>query len=201
MRFFIMEFLFFCIEKFFLMIATQFTRVFSNQKRLAFSKELPISSRGNIEIGQKLLKKTNLFGNVLLDVKTDNPWRIFPFSEEVEVGIDGFSWLHDLAIINNHSSRDLSEAWINFFPLDRLNVNTYSSSARLVAILRNFSYLKINGENAILNKIKMVTKNDYFFLNLYKNFSFNILEKLTIYYSLILSGYVFNFTKKSSRKR
>ena len=164
MRFFINELLFFCIEKFFLTISTQLTRIFSSQKRLVFSKELPISSRGNIEIGQKLLKKTNLFGNVLLDVKTDNPWRIFPFSEEVEVGIDGFLWLHDLAIINNHSSRDLSEAWINLFPLDRLNVNTYSSSLRLVAILKNFSYLKINSQKAILNKIKMITKNDYFFL-------------------------------------
>ena len=200
MRFFIYELLFFCIEKIFLTISTQLTRIFSSQKRLVFSKELPISSRGNIEIGQKLIKKTNLFGNVLLDVKTDNPWRIFPFSEEVEVGIDGFSWLHDLAIINNHSSRDLSEAWINLFPLDRLNVNTYSSSLRLVAILKNFSYLKINSQKATLNKIKMITKNDYFFLNLYKNFSFNILEKITICYSLILSGYVYNFTKKKQKK-
>ncbi len=200
MRFFINELLFFCIEKIFLTISTQLTRIFSSQKRLVFFKELPISSGGNIEIGQKLLKKTNLFGNVLLDVKTDNPWRIFPFSEEVEVGIDGFLWLHDLAIINNHSSRDLSESWINLFPLDRLNVNTYSSSLRLVAILKNFSYLKINSQKAILNKIKMITKNDYFFLNLYKNFSFNILEKITICYSLILSGYVFNFTKKKQKK-
>ena len=200
MRFFIYELLFFCIEKIFLTISTQLTRIFSSQKRLVFFKELPISSGGNIEIGQKLLKKTNLFGNVLLDVKTDNPWRIFPFSEEVEVGIDGFLWLHDLAIINNHSSRDLSEAWINLFPLDRLNVNTYSSSLRLVAILKNFPYLKINSQEAILNKIKMITKNDYFFLNLYKNFSSNILEKTTICYSLILSGYVFNFTKKKQKK-
>ena len=107
MRFFIQELLFFSIEKFFLTISRQFTRIFSSQTKLVFTKELPISSKGNIEIGQKLLKKTNLFGNVLLDVKTDNPWRIFPFSEEVEFGIDGFSWLHDLSIINNQRSRDL----------------------------------------------------------------------------------------------
>ena len=142
MQFFFKELLFFCIEKIFLTISRQFARILSRQKSLVFSKELPISSRGNIEKGQKLLKKTNLFGNVLLDVKTDNPWRIFPFSEEVEVGIDGFSWLHDLATINNHSSRELSEAWINLFPLDRLNVNTYSSSRRLLAILtRDFPNL------------------------------------------------------------
>ena len=198
MWFFIKELLFVYIEKFFFTISTQLTRIFSSKKRLSFTKELPISSRGNIEIGQKLLKKTNLFGNVLLDVKTDNPWRIFPFSKEVEVGIDGFSWLHDLAIINNQSSRDLSEAWINLFPLGRLNVNTYSSSSRLISILRNFSYLKISCEKTTLNKLKTIIKNDYFFLNLYKNFSFNILEKLAIYHSLILSGYVFNFSKKKA---
>ena len=200
MRFFITELLFFCAEKCFLNIIKQFTKIFSSHQKLVFSKELPVSSRGNIEIGQKLLKKANLFGYVLLDVKTDNPWRIFPFSEEVEVGIDGFSWLHDLAIINNRSSRDLSEAWINLFPLGRLNVNTYSSSSRLIAILMNFSYLKITCEKTTLNKLKTIIKNDYFFLNLYKNFSFNILEKLAIYHSLILSGYVFNFTKKKQKK-
>ncbi len=178
----------------------QCTRIFSRQKRLVFSKELPLTSIGNVDVGQKLIKKINLFGNVLLDVNTDNPWRIFPFSEEVKVGIDGFSWLHDLAIINNHSSRELSEAWINLFPLDRLNINTYSSSARLLAILKNFSYLKINSEKATLNKVKIITKNDYFFLSLYKKFSFNLLEKLTICYTLILSGYAFNLTKKKQKK-
>ena len=61
--------------------------------------------------------------SVILDVKTDNPWRILPFSEEVEVGIDGFSWLNDLAIVNSQTSRELSKSWINSFPLDRLNRN------------------------------------------------------------------------------
>ena len=117
MRFFIKELLLYCVEKCFLTIIKQLTQIFASRQRLVFSKELPLYSRGNIEIGQKLLKKENLFGYVLLDVKTDNPWRIFPFSEEVEVGIDGFSWLHDLAIINNHSSRDLSETWISLFVL------------------------------------------------------------------------------------
>ncbi len=200
MLFFIKELLFFCIEKVFLKTSRLFTRIFSSQAILVFSKELPISSKGSVETGQKLLKKTNLFANVLLDVKTDNPWRILPFSEEVEFGIDGFSWLNDLAIINNNSSRDLSEAWIDLFPLDRLNMNTYSSSTRLIAILRNFSYLKIGSKKATLNKVNNITKNDYFFLNFYKNFSFNILEKLSICYSLILSAYVFNFTKKKQKK-
>jgi uncharacterized heparinase superfamily protein len=168
--------------------------------RLFFSKVLPVSNIGNIEIGQNLLKKENLFGNVLLDVKTDNPWRILPFSEEVEIGIDGFSWLNDLAIINNQSSRDLSGSWIDIFPLNRLNINTYSSSARLLAIVRNFSYLKISSDKEILNKVNKIIKNDYFFLNFYKYFSFNILERLTICHSLILSGYVFNFTKKKQKK-
>ena len=90
MRFFIKELLFFCIENFFLKTSSLFTRIFSSQTRLVVSKELPIFSTGNIEIGQKLLKKTNLFGNALLEVKTDDPWRILPFSEEVEFGIDGF---------------------------------------------------------------------------------------------------------------
>ena len=200
MRFFIKELLLFCIENFFLKTSRLFTRIFSSQTRLVIAKELPIFSTGNIEIGQKLLKKTNLFGNALLEVKTDNPWRILPFSEEVEFGIDGFSWLHDLSIINNQSSRDLSEAWIDLFPLDRLNINTYSSSKRLTAILRNFSYLKISSEKEVLNKVKKITKNDYFFLNFYKNFSFNIFEKLTICHCLILSGYVFNFTNKKQKK-
>ena len=200
MLFFIKELLFFCIEKVFLKTSRLFTRIFSSQAILVFSKELPISSKGSVETGQKLLKKTNLFANVLLDVKTDNPWRILPFSEEVEVGIDGFSWLNDLAIINNQSTRDLSEAWIDLFPLNRLNINTYSSSARLSAILRNFSYLKITSKKEILNKVNKIVKNDYHFLNSHKYFSFNILERLTICHSLILSGHVFNFTKKKQKK-
>ena len=173
--------------------------MFSAQKRLFFSKVLPVSSIGNIEIGKSLLRKTNIFGNVLLDVKTDNPWRILPFSGEVEVGIDGFLWLNDLAVINNQSSRALSEAWINFFPLERLNINIYSSSARLTAILRNFSYLEINSEKSSLDKVKKIIRNDYYFLNLYKTFSFNILERLTISHSLILSGYALNFPRRKQR--
>ena len=114
---------------------------------------------------------------------------------QVEVGIDGFSWLNDLSIINNQSSRDLSESWIGLFPLNRLNINTYSSSARLLAILRSFSYLKISSDKEILNKVNKIIKNDYCFLNLYKNFSFNILERLTICHCLILSGYAFNFNQ------
>jgi len=200
MHFFVKDLLLFCIEKFFLTMCRHLTRIFSNYTSFNFSKELPISSRGNIEIGEKLLKKRSLFGGVLLDVKTENPWRIFPFSEEVKVGIDGFLWLHDLAIINNHNSRDLSESWIKLFPLNRLNVNTLSSSARLTAIIRNFSYLKISSEKAILDKIKTITKNDYLFLSLYKKFSFNLIERLAIYHSLILSGYVFNFTKRKQKK-
>ena len=199
MRFFIKELLFFWIEKFFLKTSRHLARMVSANAKVFFAKSLPVSNIGNIEIGQNLLKKENLFGNVLLGVKTDNPWRILPFSDEVEIGIDGFSWLNDLAIINNQSSRDLSEAWIDLFPLNRLNTNTYSSSARLVAILRNFSYLKISSDKEILNKVNKIIKNDYFFLNLYINFSFNILERLTICHSLILSGYVFNFTKKNDQ--
>ena len=95
----------FCFEKFFLNISRQFARVFSDQKRFSVLKTLPCSNIGNEEIGQQLLKKTNVFGNVILDVKADNPWRILPFSDEVEVGIDGFIWLNDLAIINNKSAR------------------------------------------------------------------------------------------------
>ena len=150
------ELLFFCIEKFFLKISRQLASILSTRSRLFFSKVLPVPNVGNIEVGQNLLKKANLFGNVLLDVKTDNPWRILPFSEEVEVGIDGFSWLNDLAIINNQKSRDLSEAWIDLFPLNRLNINTHSSSARLLAILRNFPYLQISSDKEILNKVNKI---------------------------------------------
>ena len=134
MRFFIKELLFFCIKKFFLATSRRLARTFSAQKKVLVLKELPNSSIGNVEIGQSLLKKINLFGNVILDVKTDNPWRILPFSEEVEVGIDGFSWLNDLAIVNSQTSRELSISWINSFPLDRLNRNVQSSSERLSLI-------------------------------------------------------------------
>ena len=201
MLFFIRELLFFCIEKFFLKTSKQFTRLFIAQKRLLFSRSLPISSIGNIDTGQNLLKKLNLFGNVLLHVETDSPWRILPFSEEVEVGIDGFLWLNDLGIINNQSSRDLCEEWIASFPLDRLNINTYSSSARLSAILRNFPYLEITSNKEILSKVNKIIRNDYYFLNFYKIFSFNLLERLNICHSLILSGYAFNFTKKKQKKK
>ncbi len=89
MWFFIKELVFFCIEKLFLKASRQFARVLSRQKKLLVLKTLPCASVGDIDIGQSLLKKINLFGNVFLDVKTEYPWRIIPFSDEVEVGIDG----------------------------------------------------------------------------------------------------------------
>ena len=117
MWFFIKELVLLCLEKLFLNISRQFARIFSNQTRLVISNELPNSKTGNIEIGHNLLKKINLFGNVVLDIKTDNPWRILPFSDEVEVGIDGFSWLNDLAVINNQSSREIVRSWIDALSL------------------------------------------------------------------------------------
>ena len=172
MRFFIKELLFFCIEKFFLETSRRLARLFSAQKKVLVLKELPNSSIGNVEIGQILLKKIHLFGNVILDVKTDNPWRILPFSEEVEVGIDGFSWLNDLAIVNSQTSRELSISWINSFPLDRLNRNVQSSSERLAAIVRNFLYLEIFSDTRQIKKVTKILNNDYFFIKFYKNFSF-----------------------------
>ena len=200
MWFFIKELVFFCIEKLFLKASRNFARVLSRQKKLLVLKTLPCASVGNIEIGKSLLKKINLFGNVFLDVKTENPWRIIPFSDEVEVGIDGFSWLNDLAIVNNETSRELSQTWIDTFPLDRLNKNVQSSCSRLAAIVRNFLYLEIGSDRDHLNKVNEILKNDYLFLNFYKNFSFNIFERLSISHSLVLSGYAFNFTKKKQKK-
>ncbi len=200
MRFFIKELIFFCIEKVCLKISRQYAWIFSGQTRLLFSKELPNVSIGNIDVGQRLINKINIFGKVVLDVKTDNPWRILPFSDEVEVGIDGFSWLNDLAIVNNQSSRELSQSWIDTFPLDRLNKNVQSSSSRLAAIVRNFLYLEISSDKKQLNKIKKILKNDYFFLNFYKYFSLKIYERLSICHSLVLCGYAFNFTKKKQKK-
>ena len=81
MRFFIKGLLLFCIEKLFLGTLRQLARIFSAQTRVSVLKQLPNSSVGDVEIGQSLLKKINLFGNVNLDVKVDNPWRILPFSE------------------------------------------------------------------------------------------------------------------------
>mgnify|MGYP001162802769 FL=1 len=200
MRFFIKELLFFCIEKFFLETSRRLARIFSAQKKVLVLKELPNSSIGNVEIGQSLLKKINLFGNVILDVKTDNPWRILPFSEEVEVGIDGFSWLNDLAIVNSQTSRELSKSWINSFPLDRLNRNVQSSSERLAAIVRNFLYLEIFSDTRQIKKVTKIFNNDYFFIKFYKNFSFNILERISICHSLVLTGFALNFTKKKQKK-
>ena len=142
MWFFIKELIFFCIEKFFLNISRQFARVFSDQKRFSVLKTLPSANIGNEAIGQQLLKNINVFGNVVLDVKADNPWRILTFSDEVEVGIDGFLWLNDLSIVNNQSSRELSQAWIETFPLNRLYKNVQSSSSRLGAIVRNYIFLE-----------------------------------------------------------
>ena len=167
MQFFIKELLFFCIEKFFLETSKRLARILSAQKRVLVLKELPNSSIGDVEIGESLLKKISLFGNVILDVKTDNPWRILPFSEEVEVGIDGFSWLNDLAIVNSFSGRELSKAWIDSFPLDRLNRNVQSSSARLAAIVRNFSYIKIFSDTRHIKKVTKILNNDYFFIKFY----------------------------------
>ena len=200
MQFFIKELVFFCIEKFFLRTARIFARVFWSQKRFILSKRLPNASIGNIETGQNLVKKLNIFGNVFLDVDAENPWLILPFSDEVEVGIDGFLWLNDLAVVNNERCRELSRAWIDTFPLDRLNKNIQSSSKRLATIVRNFSYLEIGSDKVQLNKVSKILKNDFVFLNFCKNFSFNIFERLSICHSLVLSAYVFNFTKKKQKK-
>ena len=165
MWFFIKELVFICLEKLFLNISRQFARIFSNHTRLVISNELPNTKIGNIEIGHNLLKKINLFGNVVLDIKTDNPWRILPFSDEVEVGIDGFSWLNDLAVINNQSSREIVRSWIDAFPINRLNKNVQSSSARLAALVRNFSYLEIVSNEIQLNRVNQILKNDYLCIN------------------------------------
>lgn len=200
MWFFIKELVLLCLEKLFLNISRQFARIFSNQTRLVISNELPNSKIGNIEIGHNLLKKINLFGNVVLDIKTDNPWRILPFSDEVEVGIDGFSWLNDLAAINNQSSREIVRSWIDAFPINRLNKNVQSSSARLVALVRNFSYLEIASDGIQLNKVNKILKNDYLFLTCYKNLSFNILDRLAICHSLVLCIYALNFSNKKKKR-
>jgi len=200
MWFFIKELVLLCLEQLFLYISRQFARIFSNQTRLVISNELPNSKIGNIEIGHNLLKKINLFGNVVLDIKTDNPWRILPFSDEVEVGIDGFSWLNDLAVINNQSSREIVRSWIDAFPINRLNKNVQSSSARLAALVRNFSYLEIVSNGIQLNKVNKILKNDYLFLTCYKNLSFNILDRLAICHSLVLCVYALNFSNKKKKR-
>ena len=200
MWFFIKELVFLCLEKLFLKISRLFARIFSNQTRLVISNELPNSKIGNIEIGHNLLKKINLFGNVVLDIKTDNPWRILPFSDEVEVGIDGFSWLNDLAVINNQSSREIVRSWIDAFPINRLNKNVQSSSARIATLVRNFSYLEIISNGIQLNKVNKILKNDYLFLTCYKNLSFNILDRLAICHSLVLCVYALNFSNKKKKK-
>ncbi len=200
MWFFIRELIFFSTEKLFLNISRQFSRMFSDHLRLLVKKALPNANIGNVEVGHHLLKKINVFGNVVLDVETDNPWRILPFSDDVEVGIDGFLWLNDLAIVNNQSSRELSRAWIESFPLNRLNKNVLSSSSRLVSIIRNFLYLENCSDRRHIDKIIKILKNDHFFLSFYEYFSFNILERLTICHSLVLSGYAFNFSKKKQKK-
>ena len=200
MWFFIKELVLLCLEKLFLNISRQFARIFSNQTRLVISNELPNSKIGNIEIGHNLLKKINLFGNVVLDIKTDNPWLILPFSDEVEVGIDGFSWLNDLAVINNQSSREIVRSWIDAFPINRLNKNVQSSSARLAALVRNFSYLEIVSNGIQLNKVNKILKNDYLFLTCYKNLSFNILDRLAICHSLVLCVYALNFSNKKKKR-
>ena len=158
MWFLIKELVFLYIEKFFLNISRQFARVFSDQKRLSVLKTLPSANIGNEAIGQQLLKKINVFGNVILDVKADNPWRILPFSDEIEVGIDGFLWLNDLSIINNQNSRELSQAWIETFPLNRLNKNVQSSFSRLGAIVRNYIYLENCSKGEQLKKIYKILK-------------------------------------------
>ncbi len=200
MWFIIKELVFFSIEKIFLSTSRLFVRMFSGQTRLMISNALPISNIGNMEIGQNLVKKINLFGNVVLDVKTDNPWRILPFSDEVEVGIDGFSWLNDFAVINNQSSRDMARAWIDTFPINRLNRNVRSSSKRLVALVRNFSYLENFCDGVQLKKINKILKNDYLFLTFYKNLSFNMLDSIAICHSLVLCSYAFNFSKKKKKR-
>ena len=175
-------------------------RIFSVQKRLVILNKLPVSNIGNIEIGQNLLKKINLFGNVVVDVKTDNPWRILPFSDEVQVGIDGFSWLNDLAIINNQSSREIARSWIESFPINRLNINIQSSSTRLASLVRNFSYLEIVCDEIQIKKINKILKNDYLFLTFHKNLSFNIVGRLAICHSLVLCDCASDFSEKKKKR-
>ena len=200
MRFFIAALIFSSIERSCLKISRLLARIFSDKMKLLGLKQLPTASIGDIDTGQALIKELNLFGNVFLDVKTKNPWRILPFSEEVEVGIDGFSWLNDLAIVNNQTARELSKEWIDIFPLNRLNKNVQSSCSRLSAIVRNYLYLEIFSDKEQMDNLRKILKNDYFFVSFYKNFSFNILERLSICHSLVLCGYAFNYSKKKQKK-
>ena len=85
-------------------------------------------------------------------------------------------------------------------PLERLNRNIHSSSARLVAIARNYQYLEIEFKKRTLKKLNKIFKNDFCFVNCYMKFSLNILDRLTICHSLILAGYVCKFTQRKQRK-
>ena len=91
-------------------------------------------------------------------LKLITPSAFYPFLVEVEVGIDGFSWLNDLAFINNQSSRETARSWIDTFPINRLNKNVQSSSTRLAALVRNFSYLEIVCDGIQLNKVNKILK-------------------------------------------
>lgn len=200
MHFFINDINFLGLEKLSLKISRLIAQMFSTRVNLFLTTNLPTNSVGDVDVGKKLLENQNIFGDVFLDVETDNPWSILPFSDEVKLGIDGFSWLNDLSIVNNKHSREISKSWIYSFPMKRLNRNIYASSSRLTAIARNFQYLKIDSEVRILNKVNKIFKNDYCFLRFYLNFSFDIFDKLTICHSLILTSYACNFPEKKQKR-
>ena len=81
-----------------------------------------------------------------------------------------------------------------------MNKNVQSSSARLAALVRNFSYLEIVSNGIQLNKVNKILKNDYLFLTCYKNLSFNILDRLAICHSLVLCVYALNFSNKKKKR-
>ena len=100
MHFFINDINFLGLEKLSLKISRLIAQMFSTRVNLFLSTNLPTNSVGDVDVGKKLLENQNIFGDVFLDVETDNPWSILPFSDEVKLGIDGFSWLNDLSIVN-----------------------------------------------------------------------------------------------------
>ena len=157
-------------------LANLFSRIEFFKPKLAPEKHLIIGTYGNPKIGKMLLEKNFIFGNVKLDVETDTPWAIKPFSQEVERAINGLEWLNDLSAINGQDAREIAALWINKLPYKKIRNDIMSATHRLRSTSKNFLFLKTALNNEIEKKLYNIIKTDFLFIKTLKPFVFDLFE-------------------------
>ena len=175
--------------------------VFNSRKSLFLSKfirrpfkfimPLCLVSIGDPKIGKRLVCGEYIFGNVLLDVNTDNPWLIDIPSFDVAEALHGFKWLNDLSAFGTMEARHLSMLWLTKWFEIYSDENGFFSSSRITAlrltnVCRNVEFLSKSLTEDKHFDILISLNKSFFYLSLMKDKVTNPIEKVQIIFALLV---------------